>query len=164
MKINLILAIIFFIPVFAFNQDIPIINASELNLITGVKWIGSLTYLDYGSNKNVSIPVELSISQSSEDTSVFIFNYEYTKEPDANGYDTVKISSDGKFLNNEEIVFKSSGNTLKIITEELGEDDDRNAKFRHTYLINNSSFTLKKEVRFSDGEEFIIRNEYKFER
>ncbi|MEO8210365.1 MAG: hypothetical protein ABI840_07365 [bacterium] len=125
-------------------------------------WVAYIS--DYGSNKNVSIPVELRVTQSEVDPTIFIFGYEFTKEPEANGYDTVKISSDGKFLNNEEIVYKSTGDTLKIITEELGEDDDRKAKFRHTYLINNSSFSVKKEVKFLDEEEFIRRNEYRFER
>ncbi len=45
----------------------PKVNSKDLQRITGAQWKGTLTYLDYRSNKKVSIPSHLRVTRSVED-------------------------------------------------------------------------------------------------
>lgn len=166
MRKKIYLVIILCVFAFSFITDDPVIKEDDLILLTGKKWTGTLTYLDYSSKKEVSIPVDLTVTQSSEYKNSFILKYEYTDEPDANGSDTVLISDDGKYLGDKKITSRSDllNNTLGIITEESGEDDNRPAMFRHIYLISDSIFSIKKEVKFNDESEYFKRNVYEFKR
>lgn len=147
------------------HNDEPQLNPEELNILTGGKWTGKLTYLDYSSKKEVSISAVLTVSET-EDSDIFIFNYEYPKEPEANGSDTLKITDSGKIFGDEAIIEKNltEDGSMKLVTEREGNDDERPAIFRHTYLINKNNFSVKKEVRFKDENDFFKRNEYEFQR
>ena len=45
----------------------PILNPADLQPLHGPQWKGALTYLDYTSNKKVSIPSNLTVTSSTED-------------------------------------------------------------------------------------------------
>lgn len=148
------------------NLSPPKIKPNDLKILTGEKWTGELTYLDYGSNKKVSIASNLIVTQSTEDKLSWIFEYEYPKEPKANKKSTVRIGRDGKVFDDELITerVKLPNGTLKIVTENNGTDNDKNAVFRHTYLISRQSFSIKKEVKYEGSNEFFERNEYSWKR
>jgi len=63
----------------------PRVGAEDLRRLTGAKWTGTLTYLDYRSNKEVSIRSNLTVTQAPGDDSAWVFEYEYPDEPKANG-------------------------------------------------------------------------------
>lgn len=163
-KKNLIL--ILCISLISFNIDEPFLNESDLQILSGDKWTGTLTYQDYESNNNISIPVELTVFLSDEFKNIFVFNYEYPDEPHANSSDTAMISDDGKYFDNEKVLSKSvlPDSTFEFVTEKDGEDNDRSAEFRYTYKLSDKIFSVVKEVKYSDEENYFKRNEFKFMR
>ncbi|HMS33398.1 MAG TPA: hypothetical protein PKC91_04860 [Ignavibacteria bacterium] len=162
-KILLILFIV--IPFTGFLYDEPVITPDDLNILTGKKWTGKLTYLDYSSNKLVSIPAEVTVLNA-EDSDAFIFINGYPDEPKANNTDTVRIEENGKKFGNETVTERISetDGILKIITSEEGMDNDKPAVIRHTYIISSTGFTIIKDVRYEGENNFINRNTCLFER
>lgn len=142
------------------------IKTKDLQILTGAQWTGNLIYLDYGTNKQVSIPSNLTVTQSKEDKLSWIFEYKYPDEPKADSKDTVIISKDGSLIDGEKVIERTElGNqTLKIVTEKSGTDNDKNSLFRFTYLIGKNEFSVKKEVKNENSNEFFVRNEYKWKR
>ncbi len=149
----------------AFPQT-PRVRAEDLRRLTGAQWTGELTYLDYRSNKKVSIPSNLTVTQSAGDELSWVFEYQYPDEPKANKKQTVTVSKDGNVIDGETVIERTSldGGTLRIVTEQSGKDNNKDALFRFTYLLGPSSFSLKKEVRPAGTAEFFERNEYFWKR
>lgn len=127
---------------------------------------GSLSYLDYRTSKMVTIPSNLTVTQLAGDKLTWVFEYQYPDEPKANSRETVTISKDGRTINGETVVEKAklAGNTLRIVTEKSGPDDNRSALFHFTYLLNANSLSIKKEVRYEGMMEFFGRNQYSWKR
>ena len=165
MRRKLLLILFFIIPLIGFINDEPVITTDDLNILTGKKWTGKLTYLDYSSKKEISIPADV-IIVSTVDQDAFIFINEYPDEPKANSTDTIRIDENGKKFDNETVTEKISDGegSLKIVTEGNGTDDERPALIRHTYYISRTKYTIQKDVNFGDGNNFIKRHIYEFER
>lgn len=91
---------------------------------------------------------------------------QYPKEPGANKKEDVKLSSDGKTFDGENVIerTKLADGILRVVTSIKGKDDDRDATFRHTYLIGKKSFSIRKDVRFDGETEFFERNTYRWTR
>ena len=144
----------------------PQVKTKDLQILTGANWTGSLSYLDYRKNKLVSIPSNLIVTQSATDKSSWIFEYQYPDEPKANSKEIVTLSKDGKILNGGRVTEKTklTGDRLKIVTEKEGPDNDKNALFRFTYLLDKTTFSIKKEVKYEEATEFFVRNEYTWKR
>ncbi len=161
----LLLFIFFAFTAFSFISDEPVVTSDDLNLLTGKKWTGKLTYLDYQSNKEVSIPADIIIKKT-EDQDAFIFINEYPEEPKTNGSETIRIEDYGKIFGNETVTEKISDEvgSIKIVTERDGMDDKKPALIRHTYFISKTKFTVQKDVNFRDGNNFLKRHIYEFER
>lgn len=153
-----------FLSLILFNT--PKVVPSDLQPLTGAEWKGSLSYLDYQKNKMVSIPSNLTVTQSTTVESSWIFEYRYPDEPKANSKETVILSEDGKLIEGERVSERTnlSGDRLKIVTEKSGSDYDKKALFRFTYLLGKTSFSIKKEVRYEDAKKFFVRNEYRWKR
>ncbi|MCY7362009.1 MAG: hypothetical protein LH629_08090 [Ignavibacteria bacterium] len=150
-----------------FVFDNPFINSEELKILTGEKWKGTLTYLDYGKNKFVNIPSDITIVQSAEDSNIYFFEYEYPDEPHANGIDTVVINDEGHKLNDELIIDKKnndSNNYITLVTQKNGFDNDKKAVLKHTYVISEKKFVIAKFVKYDNENDFFKRNEYSYER
>lgn len=144
----------------SFAQD-NIITASDFAPLLGSGWKGSLTYIDYTSNKPTTIPVNLSVSQIN-DTS-FELSLTFPDEPQANGADTMHILNDGTYLDNKKIVsVQKSGDVTTITGESTGSDNDKPAQFKYTYVISSSEFSITKEVKYDDSSEYFVRNKYQF--
>lgn len=142
------------------------VKIKDLQNLTGAQWTGTLSYSDYRTGKKVSIPSNLIVTQSKEDKSSWVFDYQYPDEPKANGKKTVTLSENGKLFNDEAVIEKSdiADKTLKIVTEKNGTDNDKNALFRFTYLLSKTNFSIKKEVKYEGATEFFVRNEYSWKR
>ena len=149
-----------------FSTKEPKITSDDLQVLTGSQWVGTLTYLDYRSNKKVSIRTNLTVRPNGADKWSWVFEYTYPDEPKANNEEIVRLSKDGKTLNGE-VVMERTGlpdGTVRLVTEKKGEDNRRGASIRFTYLLNSKSFSIKKEVRYDDENEFFARNEYSWKR
>lgn len=144
----------------------PKIADADLLRLTGAQWTGTLTYLDYRSNKKVSIPSTLTVTRSAENKRAWVFDYKYPDEPKADGKETITVSKDGRIINDETVTERAKlpGGALRIVTEKKGRDNDRDAVFRYTYLLSAKSFSIKKEVRYEGAAEFFERNEFSWKR
>ena len=147
-------------------QIVGLISADDLQMLTGGQWSGSLTYLDYRSNKKVSIPTNLTVRPNGDDPWSWVFEYKYPDEPNADSEEIVRLSKDGKTINDEVVLERTSlpDSTVKFVTEKKGNDNNRSASFRFTYLLNAKSFSIKKEVRYEDENQFFERNAYHWKR
>jgi hypothetical protein len=154
---------------------IVVIAASALFATVSIKdfkpafgnWQGTLTYLDYTSGKPYTMPCNITVSKNGSNANNLILAFEYPNEPKANGNDTIVISTDGRMIDDEQVVSKEKENgLLKIITERNGVDgnDNRKAIIRHIYSIGKKSFSVRKEVKFDGEEKWILRSEYKMNR
>jgi hypothetical protein len=142
------------------------ISPRDLIPATG-SWEGSLTYLDYTSGKPFTMPAHIEIGQVGN-TNEFRFANTFPEEMDANWTDTIRISEDGRKLNDEWVRFniiRPDGNR-EIVTEVLGADGNDNlpALLRYSYLIGPDIFIRHKQVQFLGTEEWIIRHEYRYDK
>jgi hypothetical protein len=140
------------------------VEPDDLQRLAGAAWAGTLTYLDYGRNTKVSIPSELVVTREGE--AAWTFEYIYPKEPRANGKKRVALADGGARIDDQAVVERAwlPDGTLRIVTESDGTDDDRPARFRHTYSVGAKNFSIKKEVRPAGAAEFFLRNEYSWTR
>lgn len=144
-------------------------NKIELQDIQNLigEWKGTLTYMDYSSNKPYSMPCEVEIKSKRKNRKL-ILKYNYPNEPKANNKGKLKISKGRKKLNGKLIVSRSKtmdGN-IQITTEYNGKNGNENKKalIRNVYIIGVNKFVIRKEVQFEGSKEWIRRNEYDFKK
>ena len=148
------------------QRQTPKVSAEDLRKLSGARWTGTLTYMDYRSNKKVSIPSNLTVTQADEGGSSWDFEYEYPEEPKANGKQTLKVEGDGTVFDGETVVERAglAGGGFRLVTVKRGRDNDKEALFRYTYTLDRPTFTIKKEVRPEGATEFFERNQYSWKR
>ena len=147
-------------------QQSPRVSAEDLRKLSGARWAGTLTYLDYRSNKPVSIPSNLTVTQAAGDENAWVFEYEYPDEPKANGRQTLKLEEGGTVFDGETVVERTGldGGGFRLVTVKRGSDNDKEALFRFTYTFEGKTFSIKKEVRPEGSAEFFERNTYSWKR
>lgn len=143
-----------------------VVSVKDFQPIIG-SWQGSLTYLDYTSNKPFTMPANLTVKQMGRSNS-FLFANSFPEEPNANWTDTIIISADGKMINDETVKSKQllKNGTLQIIAEVASTDgnEKKPALLRYTYTIGKTSFIKRKDVQFIGEENWIQRHEYRYQR
>ena len=161
-------AIIFTCQVFAQHSHSIItektIGPEDIEIILG-DWTGSLTYIDYSSNEPYTMPADVTVKQGQTKNKLSL-NFKYPNEPNANSQGQISISKKGDKINKEIIVSKRelSNEQLEIITEYNGKDNKKKALIRNKYILGSKQFVIRKEVKFENSNEWIMRNEYSFER
>jgi len=141
-----------------------LVKPGDLQVLIG-DWTGSLTYMDYSSNKPYTMPSNLLVKQGSNEYQI-ILQFSYPNEPKANSKEKISIAKDGKQLNKNMVKSRQemSVGLVKITTENQGKDNNKKALIRNTYLLGTNQFIISKEVKFENSEEWLKRNEYSFER
>jgi hypothetical protein len=146
------------------NPEKNVIEISDIQNLIG-DWEGTLTYIDYTSNNPFSMPSALEIKSRKKNRKLILY-YKYKNEPKANSKSKFKISKDGSELNGKSIIsrLKKTEGNIQIITEYSGKDgnDNKNAKIRNIYIIGVEKFVMRKEVQFEGTNDWIMRNEYNF--
>jgi hypothetical protein len=140
------------------------LKPDALDILVGDDWKGELTYLDYSSNENVSIPVELTVGSAGKGK--YRFDYRYPDEPKANSSSRIKISADGRKIAGNKITKIDQGDDGKLVihAEAKGSDNNEKAMLYFTYTIGKNYFSSRKEVFFLSTEERLLRNEYVLKR
>ena len=140
------------------------VTTADLQKLEG-PWTGSLTYIDYSSNKPYTMPANLRVAKTNKDTQLTLYNI-YPNEPKANNKDKLKISKDGLQLNNQPVKSREILNNgdLQIITEYEGKDNNKKALIRNIYLLGEKQFIIRKEVKYEDSDEWFKRNEFNYKR
>ena len=165
MKKTLSIVIIIFALLFSIkNYSQNIVTKDDLQILHG-KWTGTLTYIDYSSNKPYTMPANLIVEQGKNENQILLFN-NYPNEPKANSKDKIKISKNGELLDNKKVKSKEklADNQIQIITEYSGKDNKKKALIRNIYIIGEKQFVIRKEVKFNNSEEWIVRNKYSYNR
>jgi len=154
---TLLFAFVFCVSLF---QTTAKLKQDDLNGLIGKTWAGTLTYLDYGTNKLVPIPTELTVTNSPKGPGVYNWLTAYPKEPSHNSTDEITISSDGGTIDGETVKERElmANGTLKFVTVKQGTDNNKKATFRYTYLIGKTTFSRKKEVCFDATDTWFTRN------
>jgi hypothetical protein len=140
------------------------VTPEDLKLGIG-NWEGSITYLDYKSNKPFTMPANLSVKQGKNENSLVLKNV-YPKEPKANNSSKIKITKNGLLLNKNRVISREEleNRLLQIQTEHEGKDDGKESRIRYTYSIGSDVFIVRKEVKFEKVDNWIKRSEYKYTR
>jgi len=148
------------------STDPPAVRDGDLRRLSGAQWKGTLSYLDYRSNRKTTIPSHVTFTQSAGDPRAWIVAYGYPEEPRANSVDTVTVSADGRSIGDETVVERTMlpDGTVRVVTWGMGRDNDRDATFRFTYLIGGSRVSIRKEVMHEGSAEYFERNEYAWTR
>ena len=130
-------------------------------------WKGTLTYLDYTSNRPYTMPSEVNIRQIGKGKQ-FVFSNIYPDEPKANNADTLRILLGGHRMDKEVVKTRRKLLTgdIEIVTEYKDADGNAHepALIRHTYTFGKTTFVKRKEVQFVGKSEWIKRNEYNYTR
>lgn len=173
MKINLAKILLLFSVLFslesyaqesATSSSENILITAELNNLIG-EWTGSLTYLDYSSNKPYTMPANLLVKQGKNENQLLLFNV-YPDEPKANSNYKMILSKNGRQLNKKDIKSKLSlpEGQIQITIEYTGKDNKKKALIRNIYLLGEKQFVIRKEVQFENKSEWIKRNEFSYKR
>ena len=140
------------------------ISPNDLEAVLG-EWTGSLTYMDYSSNKPYSMPAELTV-ETGKNPYQYILKYRYPNEPQANNKGKFEVTKEGTQINKKDVVSieRTEKDGLIVTTEHSGKDNRKKAIIRNIYIISTAKFVLRKEVKFEDANEWLQRNEYSFTR
>lgn len=133
------------------------------SLLTSDNWKGKLTYKDYQSGKEVDIPAAMKIKLVKENE--ISLEYIYPDEPHMNNTSKAKLDLEKKKLEGHDIKsIENENGTVTIIAEYQGKDNGKKADIRLTYSISENQFSMKKEYKGKDTENFKLRNIYSFSR
>lgn len=170
-KLNVLLLVLLFVSTHLLAQsnskaEQVLIKMEDIQKFPG-QWKGTLTYMDYSTNKPFSMPCEMDIFSKRKNRQLRFF-YRYPNEPKANSKGKIKISKDRTKIDSRPIVSRTTNadGNVEIITEYSGKDgnDNKNATIRNFYIIGSKKLIIKKEVQFEGTKEWILRNEYNFDR
>jgi hypothetical protein len=138
----------------------------DFDLLNGPVWRGTLTYLDYKSQKPVTLKSTLRVSRAKDEEPRWEWQLGYDDEPRANRGETVALAEGGQLFDGEVVVERAAlpGGEVRVVTETDGADDEKPARLRHVYTLGPSAASLQKLVRFAGTEAFFERNVYRWTR
>ena len=145
------------------DDDALVLRSSDLSGLGGQNYTGALTYLDYSSGEEVSLDVAADVTVKLSCLRIAI---SYLDEPEANSTEEYCISEDGSAFAGANLISlqRLGPDFLAFQTEETGEDNNRPARLRQSYILSQSAITSGREVSYDDGETWFERNELDLER
>ena len=141
-------------------QTGPVASAEDFRVVAGSGWNGYLSYLDYSSEALSRIPVEIQVDEPNGRT--LDYAIKYPSETQYNSREKIKLSCDGRKLNDGLIIARKRNDNgdLILVTTYQGKDDNRRADIRVTYAISSTVFSISKEIRFEGESDYFLRNQY----
>jgi uncharacterized membrane protein YphA (DoxX/SURF4 family) len=142
-------------------QDAAILK-EDIAMIQG-KWQGSLTYRDFKSGKDVTMPCNLNLEVKKNGKDL-VMNYQYPDNAGWNSSDNITISADGRSINGDKITSrkKLDDGNVEIIIESKGQDGSTPATIRQIITFGPTTFTLTRQVQYMTTGEKFQRNQYKW--
>lgn len=137
------------------------VRPRDVSRLTGEVWRGTLTYLDYQSGERTTIPSTLRVTPGEGD-GAWTFAFGYADEPQADGATTIAITEDGAMIGDETVVerIERPDGSVRIVSEQQAEDNNRPAKLRFVYEISDEAFSITKLVRYEGEKEEFERNTF----
>lgn len=148
---------------FLVAQDAAILK-EDIAMIQG-KWNGTLTYRDFKSGKDVTMPCNLSLEVKKNGKDL-VMHYAYPDNAGWNSKDNISISADGRSINGEKIKSrkKLDDGSVEIIIESKGEDGSTPAIVQQIITFGPNMFTLARQVQYMTTGEKFQRNIYQWTR
>jgi len=142
------------------------LTAADVDALTGLPWIGTLTYLDYTSGTHTTIDSTLVVQRTSKTAAAWEFATGYSKEPRADSTEIVALSDDGRMLGDARVIQRDAlaDGGIFFVTESTGDDDHRASDFRLEHSITAHEYSRRKLVRFEGEPEFFERHIYRWKR
>lgn len=142
----------------------PALLKEDIAMIEG-KWKGSLTYRDFKSGKEVTMPCNLSLEVKKNGKDLVMI-YEYPDNSAWNNKDNISISENGRSINGERIKSRNklADGVIEIIIESKGQDGSTPATVTQIITIGPTVFTLGQQVQYMTTGEKFQRNQYKWTR
>ena len=142
----------------------PTVAISDFEVVEGDEWVGNLTYLDYTSQKRVSIPTAASVEITGQSTVKYTVSY--PEEPWEDAKANIKLSKSGRVFNGHPVITREDldDGRMTFAIQYAGEDDNQKADIRITYTLAPSRFVISKDVRPTGAEDFTNRNVYLYTR
>ncbi|MEO8068240.1 MAG: hypothetical protein ABI599_11160 [Flavobacteriales bacterium] len=138
------------------------LTAADLTVFEGA-WTGQLVHMDHTSGAETAIDAILRFVPIAAGTWHRL--YGYPKEPGSNETDTLRLSVDGRMLNEMHVIgVERDAESTRIVFEEDGEDNDKPARIRKTWTGSSRICTMRKDVRSEGAAEFSLRHEYRLKR
>jgi hypothetical protein len=90
----------------------------------------------------------------------------YADEPHADGSETAVLTRGGREFRDERVLERTMlpDGTVRVITAQEGQDDNRPAEFRFIYLLSQKECSIQKLVRVAPEDAFFERNIYRWSR
>jgi len=142
----------------------PQTSPEDLKAIVG-NWEGSLTYIDYQTNKPFTMPANLIVEQGKNEYQIILKNI-YPNESKANNKNKITIDKNGSSINKHKVTSREEledGQT-QIQTEHDGKDNNEKAIIRYTYVTGKDLFIIRKEVSFNQAKNWVKRSEFSYAR
>ena len=142
------------------------VTKAHLQVFEG-EWTGSLTYLNYGDDATlVTLPLK---SEASLDAKGVRFVYYFT-EPGGR----IEERKDRLYFKENQLMFSGKWDIVASKAQDLqnwsmelkktGMDNNKKSDFKETITVTPDKITVTKMVKYHDGEEYFMRNQYVFER
>lgn len=131
---------------------------------------GSLTYLDYSSQRSVTLATSLNGMQPTPNELVLDFIYQEPEGRQVTGYDKLRLTPDGRHLVWDNVPMQLQtlrrlpGQELRLVLVGEGQDDNRPCTLRRTLTLGPHQLTIAKEVRYAGTTAYLTRNTYRFRR
>ncbi|GAB3824254.1 DoxX family protein [Hymenobacter jeollabukensis] len=150
--------------------DTPAVRLADFRPLLRYDWQGTLTYLDYQSQRPVTLVTRLNGMQAGAGELVLDYQYQEPEGGLVKGFERLRLRPDGHGLVWDELPMRlhqrtaRPDSTLQLVLVGEGRDDNRPATIRRTVLIGARRCRIRKEVRFAGQTDFLQRNEYQFTR
>jgi hypothetical protein len=152
-------------------------SARTVHAALSGSFTGALRYRDYqDSTRFVTLPTELVGVLNADSGSVRLdFTYDDGPGKTVRSSDRFALAANTTELRwgpadggRPPSVFKvrslSGRDTIRLVAESEGSDDNRPATLRETITISAGAVAILKEVRFSSASSWLFRHEYTFRR
>ena len=146
MKTLLTTITLLFVTLFTNAQNT--IQLSDFESVNNTNWKGELTYKDYQSGKQETIPCTMQLKIEGDK---IVFNQQYTYEPNKNNKSSVKVKKNGTYFGNERVVsFTEDTKSNTLVTMYRGRDNGKKADMYVTRVLTDSTYIVTKEVKYLD--------------
>ncbi|MEL6568751.1 MAG: hypothetical protein AAFQ22_10055 [Pseudomonadota bacterium] len=141
------------------NTEVPVqtpsVAASNLAVAQGA-WVGTLTYLDFTSNEEVALPLELDVQL--EDRCLAL-SFTYPNEPQANSTGTRCLSNDGRTFDDKPVIASTAlAGTTSFTLEYEGQDNGMPATKVETYRLSADALSFETAFAREGEADLTVRN------
>jgi len=141
----------------------PTVSAADFTSLIG-EWSGTLNYLNFGSSDRSTIPIEatvISVGREGMDYAI-----RFPGEEQHNGNRLLSLGEDGQSIDGAALISRklSEEGVLELVTQHIGQDNNKDVMVRMTYAISQNEFSIAKSVQPSPDEPYFNRNRYVFVR